>query len=220
MCGAVRAGGAAHAPLKRNNRFLPRRLEWDPPGVALSVLLLWMNGGGYLGLLLLAALIHEGGHLVCAGLLRRPVAVLRLGLMGARLLPCGALGDYSSEAAVAFWGAGANFLAAIPAFFAIRLGGREAAIFFFFSNLFLGLSNLLPAEGLDGGVILYALAAKHRDADTAHRLLRWTTLLSLAVAAVFSLWVLRLTGRNLSVLVLCLGLLLGFFRRGKEKRPL
>ena len=198
--------------------FLPRRVCWEPWGVLLSGVLLWMSAGSCLWLLLLAALIHEAGHLLCAGLLACPVACLHLGLMGARLELERSLESYPREAAVALSGAAANLLAAIPAFFAVRAGGGEGSLFFLFANLALGAINLLPAEGLDGGLLLYALAAQCADPFTAYRLLRLGTLGSLALTAAGSLWLFRISGRNLSVLVLCAGLLLRLWGK-KEKRP-
>ncbi len=190
-------------------RFLPRRFVLHPAQVALSGLLLFMNTDGYLLLLLLAAWIHEAGHLICAGLSGQRVEAMSLGLMGARIRLSGHGGSYVQDALVAFWGAGANLLCLFPAWCVIRAtGGSTAAIFFFFCSLFLALMNLLPADGLDGGVILHSLAAQRFDLSRADLLLALFSRITVGVLLVISLFLWQVAG-NLSLLIVCASL---FFR--------
>ncbi|MBQ5725513.1 MAG: hypothetical protein IIV80_05100, partial [Clostridia bacterium] len=81
------------------------------------LLLRWMTRGDRaevgitLAVVLLAALIHEGGHIGMARLLGVPVRGVRMGLLGARL-ELGGLLSYRQESLIAAAGPVVNFLTA------------------------------------------------------------------------------------------------------------
>ncbi len=115
-----------------------------------------------LGSLLLAAALHELGHLTALRAVRGSGAAVRLGVFGAEIvlppLPAG------RAALVALAGPALNLLAA-----ALPLPAVFRAV-----SLLLGVFNLLPLRPLDGGQLLLLLTerffpAPARAADAAER---------------------------------------------------
>lgn len=99
---------------------------------------------------LLAALIHELGHLIAFTLLRRPPRELHFQLNGIRLVP--------PQTPICFWAelltlAGGALTSFFCACVLYQAGHPTAAGF----HLVTGLFSLLPVQGLDGGEILFLL---------------------------------------------------------------
>ena len=63
---------------------------------------------------LIAATLHECGHILAARLLRIPLRLLELDIMGARLYPAATLPSYGAEALLAGAGPLASLLLALP----------------------------------------------------------------------------------------------------------
>ena len=102
---------------------------------------------------MIAAFIHELGHLAAARCCDVKIKELRLDIFGAALTPEKAFCSYKKEIAVAVGGPLVNMLLAL--FGLAFLEGRGA----FFemlvaSSFFLGALNLLPINDFDGGRIL------------------------------------------------------------------
>ena len=120
--------------------------------LALSALL-DPSGWGVLGLL--AALLHELGHLFCCLLLKHPPKALELTCFGPALIPREGLPSKKQELLILLSGSGVNLLCAGLCLWAGQwLPGL--AVFGGF-HLILGLLNLFPAQGLDGGKALRLL---------------------------------------------------------------
>lgn len=109
---------------------------------------------------LLAAVLHEGGHLLLLWLLRVPVEGLRLSALGAELFARGAQRlSYGRELLVTLAGPAANLFAAVIVA-ALSLHTQwEGGYLFAGANIILGAYNLLPILPLDGGRILYLVTA-------------------------------------------------------------
>lgn len=123
---------------------------------ALAVFLL-LDPGGFSLEFLLAAVIHELGHLLAISLLHAPVKLVSLTATGMRLRRGGRLG-IAGELAILLAGPGANILAAVLLY--MSCGGQEpvnTALRLSASSLALGLYHLLPVAGLDGGSVLELL---------------------------------------------------------------
>ena len=168
------------------------------------ILLFLMNPDRYFFCVLSAAALHEAGHLFAARAAGTGIAEMRLGISGAVIIPEGSLSSYGSDAAVAFWGAGANILGMIAAALIYRVCPCPEMICFFFANLFLGAFNLVPAPGSDGALLLYSLVARSRGQERAERVREKAGRISLALTAAFSLWLL-LELKNASVTLILLG---------------
>ena len=123
----------------------------------------------------LAAALHECGHLLAARLLHIPLRLLELDLMGARLYPASAIPSYRAEALLAAAGPLCSILLAmpflctrIPFFVALRTATLSFALF-----------NLLPIDGFDGGRMLFSLFACRFGENGARRVLFASSYLSL-----------------------------------------
>ena len=101
---------------------------------------------------LLAALVHECGHLLAACLLKIPLRGLSLDFLGARLTVAGRLLSYREEWLLAASGPLFSLIGAL-------LGGllwkaHPAFVSFSCASLLLGLLNLAPIRSFDGGRML------------------------------------------------------------------
>ena len=152
-----------------------------------------------------AALLHELGHVAAAWGWSVPIRRLKLDLFGARM-ELGGLTAYSAELAVAAGGPLVSFTAAA---LARPLGYCfESAALFSAVSFGLGLINLLPVRGLDGGRMLccgLSLLLGERAADLT---LRFTTGLALGSLWLLSVYCLLRLGETLTLFTFSLCLLL------------
>ncbi len=156
---------------------------------------------------LLAALLHELGHLLAAKRMRIPLKGIELGFSGVRICVEKGLTGYADEFLMALWGPMASLLAAYAAFLLSLTAGisREQLLssaaaflesglaaesgpagimgFFMLASLLQAYSNLLPVNGFDGGRLLFCALACFFDESRAERV---TAILS-ALSA-FVLW--------------------------------
>ena len=108
---------------------------------------------------LLAATIHEMGHLVASKLFKIRICELDFGILGARLKISGALCSYKQEILLCLFGPLFNFLSALLVYILSNKesGASEEIEFFILSSLVLGTLNLLPIRTFDGGRILESI---------------------------------------------------------------
>ena len=168
------------------------------PGAMLLLLALFLEKNGFFLASLLAATVHECGHLLAARALRIPLRLLELDIVGARLWPGGPLPSYRAEAILAAAGPFFSLLLALPLLpfstpFALAL--RTA-------TLSLALFNLLPIDGFDGGRILHALLAAAFDDTRAVHILAISSYLVLFFLFALSSCLLLRYGQSISLAVL------------------
>ena len=156
-----------------------------------------------------AALLHELGHITAAALLGIPLRSLDVGMFGASLKVRGSLISYSKEFLLCAAGPAMNFLSAI---FVIALSERRE--WFASVSLMLGILNLIPADGFDGGRMLSVVVSSLLGPRAAARLLSFTTFLSILILWMLSVWLLIRFGTSLSLFVFTLSL---FYRLFIEK---
>lgn len=173
-------------------------------------LMLWLEGTLPAALLLLAALLHELGHIAALCAWNVPVRRVDLEPMGARIVYDDVLCPLRASAWIAFAGAGVNLFVCALVSLSLALGFFNAyqltLLFFALANGFLALLNLLPWETLDGGKLLLSFlllrfpperaASAERICRTAGRVsivLLFALLIALTVAASFPLWTLLLS---------------------------
>ena len=141
----------------QNGRTFPR-VEIDPITAAVFLCLLITDRTGLCGILLLAAALHEVGHLLAARALKVSVSSLRLGFLGARIETGNGVLSYGSEWGLAAAGPFASFVCAAVA--APFRNVSEFALRFCTVSLLLGLLNLLPIDTFDGGRMTRCTLAK------------------------------------------------------------
>ncbi|MDO5602859.1 MAG: hypothetical protein Q4G07_08825 [Oscillospiraceae bacterium] len=149
----------------------------------------------------LAALLHEAGHLLAW----RPVTgqsprlSLSVGGLSLRFMPgyCGRLGETLILAA----GPLANLLAAGAGFFLLSMQAKAAYYLFTGANLCMGAFNLMPFSFLDGGRLLRLWCLQYGE-----RVLRATDTLAGCLLGGYGFYLMT-TSRNpitkISVMLLC-----------------
>ena len=130
------------------------RFSADPMAVVLFVCILFTERGEIAPAVLIAAAVHECGHLLAAKLLGIPLCNIRLELLGARITPARLL-SYREECLLSLAGPLFSVLLAAGTFplgSSVRFCSTLAAV-----SLLLGILNLLPVRGFDGGRALSAV---------------------------------------------------------------
>ncbi len=168
------------------------------PGAVLFWAVQLFTDGPLLAAGLLAALLHECGHLLAARALRIPLRLLEIDIMGAKIFPAGALPSYRAEGLLAAAGPMTSLLLAFPLIGSVH----PFAIALRFSTLSFALFNLLPIEGFDGGRVLSSLLAGLFSEKVAERVLFFTSYLSLLLLFSLSSCLLLRYGENASLAVL------------------
>jgi len=132
---------------------------------------------------LLAALLHELGHIAMARICHIRLRECKVGIYGAGLIPDGSLYSYGQEILLCLAGPLTNLLTAcllLP----IKINDtNEFLQGFFFASLVLGLLNLLPIKGFDGGRVLHALLSLRLQPHTVSLITSACSFL-----CIFSLW--------------------------------
>ena len=156
---------------------------------------------------LAAATFHELGHLWTARVLGISFQEMAITPFGAALTPASGLGGYTDELLVA---AAGPFVNLFSAFVTLPLARGSFSIFRFFvlASLFLGLLNLLPVSGFDGGRILACLLPR-----ASARILVLTSFLTLFFLWIFSVYLLLRVGNSLSLFVFSCSLFCKLFVR-------
>jgi Zn-dependent protease len=177
------------------------------PGALLLLGVMLFTGDALFFATLLAATIHECGHLLAARALGVRLRLLELDIPGARLLPAGALPSYGAEGWLAASGPAASF---VLAFCIYPLNGA------FFSTLFaatlsLGVFNLLPVSDFAGGRVLAAILTPCLGQQAADKACLVASYLSIFFLFSLSATLLLRYGENLSLAVLCASLFTRIF---------
>ena len=177
------------------------------PGAVLLLAVLAFDKSAVFAASLLAATVHECGHLLAARWLHVPLSLLELDLMGAKLYPARAIPSYRAEALLAAAGPLFSLLlalplawSAVPFFAALRSATLSFALF-----------NLLPIEGFDGGRVLRSLLACRLGEDTARRAVFASSYLSLLFLFALAACLLLRYGEDATLAVLSASLFAKLF---------
>ena len=190
-----------------------RRLLAAPITVLFFVGLICTDRTGEAAVTLLAALLHECGHLLAARWMKIPLRSMRIDLLGARLDVGDRLLPYGEEWLLAASGPLASLLFAA---LACPLWHRFSLAFVFSAvSLLLGLLNLLPVGSFDGGRMTEALLARTLGAKKAYFIVSLLTLSALLLLWLFSVYLLLRAGGGLSLFCFSVNLLSRFLECGK-----
>lgn len=164
-------------------------------------------------LFLLAAALHEAGHLAAAFLSGCGIRRFSLSPAGAELEMNFSLVPYKKEIAVYLAGPLGSALGMLISFFLLRRSFEAHLLYFFFCNLLFFFFNLLPVRGLDGYQALYALLCLYSEREQAEKYLE--TLSRFFFILLFIGGILLLAKyKNASLLFFCLYLI----PKGKTKK--
>ena len=163
---------------------------------------------------LLAALLHECGHLLALKAFRVPVEGLRLTALGAELYARGARRlSYARELAVTLAGCGVNLACGFLTALAARRLSWEGGFLFAGAHFLLAAFNLLPIPPLDGSRAL-TLAVSFCFGPAAGDAAAAVTGLVFSLALVGTgIYIAAETGGGVLFLLASLALLFGLFRQ-------
>lgn len=162
---------------------------------------------------LLAAFLHELGHVLAARLCHIPLQSCSVGLFGAGLSP--QCGFYSSrqELLLCLSGPLVNLLSGS---LSLLLPPSQPRLDFAAASLFLGFLNLLPVQSFDGGRILLLLLSLRLSPRTSYRLLRLLSFSCLFLLWTLSVYLLLRSASSLSLFVFSLSLFFKLFIEEKD----
>ncbi len=155
----------------------------------------------YFPALALAVCLHELGHILAAQICGIRFHELRLGLLGASLLPRGELFSYKKEIVLCLCGPLASILSAGVA---VHILDMDCNSLFVMSSVALGLLNLMPIKDFDGGRALKSFLCLFLSESTASTILKATSFLLLFSLWSLSLYLLLRVGASLALFVFCL----------------
>jgi stage IV sporulation protein FB len=180
--------------------------------IALIAILLLEDKSGIAAAGLLAAALHELGHLSVMTLLRVKPLKIQFNPCGIDIIKSCCTGhSYRKDIMVSLAGPGINLLIAM--FLACF---HIPATLFIIANLAMGLFNLLPIEPLDGGQALYCILCTRFGADRSSRIVAivsFCVIVPLAAAGFLLLF--RSPGNFSLFLVSCYLMALLLFKNGR-----
>lgn len=151
----------------------------------------------------LAVAMHESGHLFAMWLLASQPKSIRL-IPASVQITRSINGKYKNDILIALAGPVVNLVLFITLYVNFIAFKNEAVLYFSLINLIVGIFNLLPVTGLDGGTALFSLLAKKYDINKASLVLRIITLI-IAVAVTFLAVTLTIKGQlNISVYIVAI----------------
>lgn len=157
---------------------------------------------------ILAALIHEGGHLLVMVLCRIPPRAVEIRPFGVLILEkSGCRQTRWKEMFVALGGPLANGITA-ALLFLFRWGIKGAFSSLLAANLALGIFNILPVESLDGGRALNRFLSGFCSPARTERAVMTASLLVLIPLAIVGFWLLLQSKFNFSLLAASVYLML------------
>ena len=165
------------------------------------------GAGSVLPAVLGAAVCHEAGHLLALWAYHVPVESVTIGPVGAVIRASGQDRlSYGRDLTATLAGVAVNFALAL-------LSSRAWGMYLFAgANAVLGLYNLLPIQGLDGGRALYLAAAWIAGPFAAQRLCHLVNLIALSLLLSLVAGLVWETGGGLLCLAAVLGMALSQLR--------
>ena len=173
---------------------------------AVTIMLL-TDKTGYMLPALFAIVLHEMGHLFMMWILE--CSPKRIKLIPASVqITAPFQKRYRNDFLVAACGPFVNILLFLTLYFNYLVFKNEVTLYFALLNLVIGVFNLLPLKGLDGGSILFCILEKSKGPAKAAVILKKITLV-LAVAIILAAITLTERGKiNISIYIMGIYLLI------------
>ena len=186
------------------------RVSFTGGFIVMIALVYLFDVNNFVPLVVLAALVHEGGHFAAIWALGGRTLRLHLGFVGLRIDYEGRRVGYPGEIVIALMGPAANLALAYAASFLGRYLGSETLFFLAGISLGAAVFNLLPVYQLDGGRALYCFMALAMDVDWA-----WRVSCVLSCAMIFAMLAAGLllfiwSGWNFTLLTVAIWLLISY----------
>ena len=192
-----------------------RKIRLTPWTFCLLLGLLLFDRQGILLPTLLAALVHECGHLTAARLLKIPLRSLSLDLLGARLQVKGRLLSYGEEWLLAASGPLFSLLGALLG--ALFWESTPFFVFFSCASLLLGALNLAPIRSFDGGRMLECFLAFFWEPGKCRRALSFSSFFCLLIGFAGATYFLLRAGEGAAFFFFSASLFFRFLEDGKNE---
>lgn len=152
---------------------------------------------------LLSAVLHEAGHILALSFCGEKPKKICIYPFGVDMKCCLSGLSYKKELFVLLSGSATNIIICLLSLIICIFAYSRMALFIVFCNAFLGLTNLIPVNGLDGGRALYAfLCMKNESEEKVYNLCRRVSNISYAVMSIFFITVIFLTRANFSMIIM------------------
>ncbi len=200
----------------RNMRYMRTRIHIKFSSVLFIVLLFICDSSVYTVITLLAACLHEIGHIVAIKLCGAQILEITVYPFGADIKTDGRYLSYGKEAIVYLSGAVANILGAVISYFFSE--HLPYASFFCLCNIVLIILNLMPVQSLDGGRALECFLCITVGYVKGAKILRGASFISIVILWIWAVWALIYTSYNFSLFLMCVYLFASIFlTREKSK---
>jgi stage IV sporulation protein FB len=186
-----------------------KRARINPLIGLLTVVMLCTDHSGIVLATVLAAGVHELGHLLAAKALQIPLAGMRWGFLGLWLEVKGRILSYGEEWLLCAAGPLVSLLTAAAG--ALFWESVAFARLFSCASLILGLLNLLPIRSFDGGRMLACFLAAFCTERLTEDVLRVISVLFLCVLWATAVYFLLKSGSGLSLFCFSMSLFYRFF---------
>lgn len=175
--------------------------------MAFLTLLIATDKSGLIIPFVIATLLHEAAHLLGMWIVDSNPRSVRL-IPACVEITRGVGTKYSHEIFVSLCGPLINLILFFVFYTDYCFTHSGWVIDFAIINLILGLFNLLPAVGLDGGDILKNLVSKRFSDGTAIIALRTSTLIISAILLIIGVFLLKNSNGNFSLIIMALYLII------------
>ena len=186
-----------------------KRFLIQPLAIIYLLFMLIYDRSGLAAMSLLAAALHELGHLIAARAMKIPIGAMRFDLLGARIDVKGRILSYGEEWLLCMAGPLSSFVfSLIGSFF---WSNSLIAVTFSCASLILGLLNLLPIQTFDGGRMLECALLSFTTPQKTSSFLRGCTFLFLWLLWAFSAYLMIKIADGISLFFFTVTLLARFF---------
>lgn len=175
--------------------------------MAFITVMLATDKTGFMLPTLFAVLMHEFGHLFIMWVLNCTPKRIKLIPASVQIVNSFSRG-YKNDILIALSGPCVNLLLFSVLYYNYLCFKNEFTLYFALLNLLIGVFNLLPVKGLDGGTILFSLLCKFTDINRAVLIVRLITVI-FALAVIITAVLLTLGGKlNASLYIIGIYLLI------------
>lgn len=184
--------------------------------VGILSLMLYVDRVGLMLPTMLAVILHEFGHLIALlAFKERPQRVeLRVGAVAI-------IGNFAltskSQIMMLLAGSGFNFILFAILYFLFFISKAAYLLNFSLVMLVVGILNLLPIMGLDGGEILKIILLKFLKSKNTNTVVLLFSLVTTSLIIMLGFYVLTDTKSNISLIIFGIYLFLGILMSKKEK---
>ena len=159
------------------------------------------------------ALCHEIAHVVAMKVFGAKIIKISIYPFGADIRADTSCLSYKEEIVVALAGPVMSLVLSVVAFIFLCCDTYIYVLAFAVSNLMFFTVNILPVRGLDGGRALFSALMMKMDVADAYRVYNYISTAAFGVLCFLALFLLWLSGYNLSLLFICCYLFISEYAR-------